>query len=200
MTSANDHLFWITSRAAGSTALLLASIGVAAGLLMGTKLVRGKRAGDLQALHEVLALATLVSIAVHALSLVFDSFLHPSIADVLVPFAFGYQRLWTTVGIFAGYGLMALGLSYYARKRIGPARWRKAHRFTALAWVMGIAHSLGEGTDAGTAWFLVLMGVAVVPTAVLLVARLAGVRRRVPDRRPAARPALGQPRTQEIET
>jgi sulfoxide reductase heme-binding subunit YedZ len=199
VTSANDHLFWITSRAAGSTALLLASAGVAAGLLMGTKLVRGKRAGDLQALHEVLALATLVSIAVHALSLVFDSFLHPSIVDVLVPFAFGYQRLWTTVGIFAGYGLMALGLSYYARKRIGPARWRKAHRFTALAWVMGIAHSLGEGTDAGTAWFLVLMGVAVVPTAVLLVARLAGVRRRADDRRPPTPPAPRQPRTQEIE-
>jgi sulfoxide reductase heme-binding subunit YedZ len=185
MTNANDHLFWITSRAAGSTALLLASAGVAAGLMMGTKLVRGKRAGDLQALHEILSLATLASIAVHGLSLLGDAFLRPSVADVLVPFVSGYHRLWTTTGIFAGWGLMALGLSYYARKRIGPARWRKAHRFTALAWVMGIAHSIGEGTDAGKTWFLVLMGVAVVPTAVLLVARLAGVRRRVPDRRPA---------------
>ena len=186
MTDPDHHLFWITSRAAGTTALLLASAGVGAGLLMGTRLVRGKRAGDLRALHEVLSLATLVSIAVHGLSLVGDAFLHPSVADVLVPFAFGYHRLWTTTGILAGWALTALGLSYYARGRIGAGRWRSAHRFTALAWVMGVAHSLGEGTDAGTTWFLGLVGLAVVPAAVLLVARLSGMRRRVPDRRPAA--------------
>ena len=132
MTNANDHLFWITSRAAGSTALLLASAGVAAGLLMGTKLVRGKRAGDLQALHEILSLATLVSIAVHGLSLLGDAFLHPSVADVLVPFVSGYHRIWTTAGIFAGWGLMALGLSYYARKRIGPAAG--ARRIASPRW------------------------------------------------------------------
>ena len=47
-----------------------------------------------------------------------------------------------------------LGLSYYARGRIGPARWRRLHRWTALAWVLGVVHGLMEGTDAGAAWFL----------------------------------------------
>src|SRR5436190_842608 len=69
MTDPTAHLFWITSRAAGTTALVLASVAVAAGLLMGTRVVRGKRAGDLRSLHEVLSLATLLSIAVHAFSL-----------------------------------------------------------------------------------------------------------------------------------
>jgi methionine sulfoxide reductase heme-binding subunit len=182
----SQHLFWITSRAAGTTALLLASAGVSAGLLMGTRLVRGRRAGDLRALHEVLSLATLASIAVHGLSLVGDRFLHPSLTDVLVPFASGHDRLWTTAGIFAGWGLTALGLSYYARGWVGAARWLASHRFTALAWVLGVAHALGEGTDAGTAWFEVLAGVAVLPAAVLLSARLGGLRRPAPDRRSAA--------------
>jgi len=39
------------------------------------------------------------------------------------------------------------------------------------AALLGIAHSLGEGTDAGTAWFLVCTAIAVVPALVLLVVR-----------------------------
>lgn len=189
MTNANDHLFWITSRAAGTVALLLSSIAVSAGLLMGTRLVRGRRAGDLRALHEVLALATLAAIVVHALSLLGDTYLRPSIADLTIPFVSGYQRLWTTTGIVAGWGLALLGVSYYARKQIGQARWRSLHRFTALAWVLGVVHSVGEGTDAGTIWFLALTGIAVIPAVALLAARLIGVRRPPTRPTPAAAPA-----------
>jgi sulfoxide reductase heme-binding subunit YedZ len=184
MTDPGGHLFWITSRAAGTTALVLASVAVAAGLLMGTRLVRGTRAGDLRALHEVLSIATLVSIAVHAFSLLGDVYLRPSVLDVLVPFVGGHHRVWTSLGIIAGWSLAALGLSYYARRRIGTSRWRTAHRFTALAWVAGIVHSIGEGTDAGQAWFVAMIGIVVVPTLALLIARLAGVRRRVGVRPP----------------
>jgi sulfoxide reductase heme-binding subunit YedZ len=172
-----QHLFWITSRAAGVTALLLASAAVAAGLTMGTRVVRGTRAGDLRVLHEVLSLGTIVALAVHALSLLGDAFLHPSLADVLIPFVSPYHRWWTALGLLAGWALTLLGLSYYARHLIGQARWRTAHRFTALAWVMGLGHSLGEGTDAGTTWFLALFALATAPPLLLLVARLAGVRR-----------------------
>ncbi|WP_354700938.1 hypothetical protein [Paraconexibacter sp. AEG42_29] len=190
-----DHLFWITSRAAGITALVLASAAVAAGLLMGTKLVRGTRAGDLRVLHEVLSLGTIVALVVHAGSLLGDAYLRPGVADLLIPFVSPYHRWWTALGIFAGWGLVLLGLSYYARGWIGQARWRTAHRFTALAWLMGLGHSLGEGTDAGTTWFLALVAVAVVPTLVLLVARLAGLKRgttagsRAPATPPATAPA-----------
>lgn len=186
MTDPSDHLFWITSRAAGVTALLLASVGVSAGLLMGTRLVRGSRAGDLRAFHEVISIATLLAIAVHGLSLLGDSFITASVLDIVVPLHFDYQRFWTATGVFAGWGLTLLGLSYYARRWIGQARWRKAHRFTALAWLLGLVHSLGEGTDAGTAWFLAMVGLAVVPALALLVVRLAGVRRNPVAGRPAA--------------
>jgi DMSO/TMAO reductase YedYZ heme-binding membrane subunit len=62
--------------------------------------------------------------------------------------------------------MILLGLAYYVRGRIGPARWRSLHRFTALAWVLGVVHTLGEGTDAGAAWFLITAGALVLRTLV----------------------------------
>jgi sulfoxide reductase heme-binding subunit YedZ len=138
---------------------------------MGGKFVRG-RGIDLRAAHEAISLATLVAIVVHALALLGDSFVHPSVADLAVPFASAYKTVWTTIGIFAGWGMILLGLSFYARRWIGQRRWRSLHRFTVLAWGLGLIHSLGEGTDAGQTWFLAMTAIAVVPAVVLLVARV----------------------------
>jgi methionine sulfoxide reductase heme-binding subunit len=182
-TAANDHLFWITSRAAGTLALLFSSVAVGIGLSMGGKLIRG-RGPDLRAIHEALSMATIVAIVVHAVALLGDSFMHPSLADITVPFVSSYMTAWTTLGIVGGWMMIILGLSFYARGRIGQQRWRKLHRFTALAWVLGLAHSLGEGTDAGQAWFLVATGVVALPAAWLLIARLSGGR---PTPQPVAR-------------
>jgi sulfoxide reductase heme-binding subunit YedZ len=162
------HIFWITSRAAGIAALLLASATVGVGLALGGRLAKG-RAQDLRPLHEALSLAALGALAVHVVSLLGDGFMHPSLVDVTIPFASGYQRLWTTTGIVAGWLLVLLGLSFYARTRIGVQRWRALHRYTALAWVLSVAHALGEGTDAGRVWFLASVGLVVLPTLALLI-------------------------------
>jgi methionine sulfoxide reductase heme-binding subunit len=77
------------------------------------------------------------------------------------------------VGITGGWMLTILGLSYYARARIGVARWRRLHRFTALAWLLGIAHAIGQGTDAGTLPFAVAVAAVALPTLGLLAMRLA---------------------------
>ena len=66
---------------------------------------------------------------------------------------------------------------YYARRRIGPQRWRALHRFTALAWAAGVVHTLGEGTDAAEGWFLAMTALVVLPPTVLLIGRMSGFRR-----------------------
>ena len=169
-TTASGHLFWIGSRAAGIGALLLASASVSAGLMQSRWAPR-RWAGELRSVHEALSIATLVAIGVHGLSLLGDSFLAPSLADVTIPFVSPYQRLWTTLGILAAWMLALLGLSYYARARIGVARWRQLHRLTAVAWVAALVHSLTEGSDAGEAWFLAATAIAVLPTLGLLAVR-----------------------------
>ena len=166
-----EHLFWIVSRAAGIVALLTSSASVGLGLLMGGRMLRGKGA-ELRSVHEALSIAAMSAIVLHAGALVFDGYVKLSVADVTIPFLGGYQPLWTSLGIVCGWSLIALGLSYYARARIGVARWRRLHRWTALVWVLSIAHAIGEGTDAGRLWFLVSAGIVVVPAALLLAIRM----------------------------
>ena len=187
-TALTPHLFWITSRAAGFAALVLASLSVSFGLLMSTKLLKG-RTTDLRAAHDTLALATIVAILVHGVTLLGDSFLHPSIADIAIPFVSSYKTFWTSLGIVSGWSLVLLGLSYYARRYVGAVRWRKLHRFTALAWLAGMVHALGEGTDAGQIWFLAMIALVAIPALALLATRLA----RSAGNSPAAPPA--QPQT-----
>jgi sulfoxide reductase heme-binding subunit YedZ len=190
------HIFWITSRAAGIAALLLASATVGVGLALSGRLAKG-RAQDLRPLHEALSLAALGALAVHVVSLLGDSFMHPSVADLTIPFASGYQRLWTTTGIVAAWMLALLGLSFYARARIGVQRWRALHRYTALAWILSIGHALGEGTDAGRLWFLAAVGIVVLPALALLTSvlmpRLAAALRTPPRAPPPTEAAAAPP-------
>jgi methionine sulfoxide reductase heme-binding subunit len=148
---------------------------------MGGRFVTGRTA-QLRVTHEALSLATIAAIVVHGGVLLGDSYLSPSLADVTIPFVSGYHRVWTTAGIVAGWMLIVLGLSYYARARIGVARWRVLHRFTALAWLLGVLHGVFEGTDAGTAWFLITAAAAALPAGGLLAARWSG-----PPAQPAVR-------------
>ena len=180
MTDPSPYLFWITSRAAGTTALVLSSVSVGFGLTMGGKLLR-RRAPDRRNIHQTLSLAVMVAIAVHGLSLIGDSYLHPSLLDVTLPFLLSYKTLPTSIGITAGWGVIILGLSYYLRGRIGQKRWKTIHRFTLLAWAAGLVHAFTEGSDAGQLWFIALIALTAAPTLVLLAMRVGG--RRFPIRR-----------------
>lgn len=167
------HLFWITSRAAGGAALLLASASVAVGLMMSSKRPSANKR-DLRAIHEAMSLTTLAMVALHGLSLLGDSYLNPGVAGIAIPFVGSYRPLWTGLGIVAGYGLVALGLTYYLRDRIGAARWRRLHRLTAVFWLAAIAHTIGAGSDAAEWWFLGASAALVLPAGALLILRWLG--------------------------
>jgi methionine sulfoxide reductase heme-binding subunit len=170
MTTDSSTLFWITSRAAGTTAMVLASAAVGCGLVMGGKLIKGG-GPDRRSIHEILSLSTMVAIAIHGLALLGDTWFHWSVVDITIPFVGPYKTLSTSIGIIAGWGLIILGLSFYARKRLGNARWKAIHRFTAVAWLLGLGHTFAEGTDTGKLWFLALIALTAAPALVLLIVR-----------------------------
>ncbi len=148
-----SHGWWLASRASGIVALVLVTVSVAIGLMMAGKLAR--RPGMprvLTAIHEQTALAGLLAIAVHGITLIGDPWLNPGANGVLVPFTMDYRPFWTGLGTIAGVLALVLGLSFYARKNIGTRLWRKAHRATILVYFLAIAHTLGAGTDASTVW------------------------------------------------
>lgn len=165
----NQHIWWLASRASGIVALGLITASVTLGLLMANKLWRGRAAAGL---HEQLSIAGLGAIAAHGLTLLGDPWLHPGLGGITLPFTMGYRTGFTGLGIVAGYVSAALGLSFYARRTIGAKLWRKLHRFTPVAYVLAMVHTIGAGTDASTPWLRTFMLATALPIAVLFVKRM----------------------------
>ena len=133
-----DYGWWLASRASGLVALALITLSVTLGLAMAGRVSREPRLRRaLLSIHEHAALGGLIAIAVHGITLLGDRWLHPGPVGIAVPFAMEHEPLWTGLGIIAGYLAAALGLSFYARRRIGAKRWRSLHKATILVYVAG---------------------------------------------------------------
>ena len=175
MTAPNplDYGWWLASRSAGVVSLTAVSISVIIGLLMANGLPRRRgMKRKLLSLHESTALAGLVAIGVHGLTLMGDTFMHPTLANIAIPFTLSYRPGFTGLGIIAGWLAIFLGLSFYARKSIGAKLWRKLHRATVAVWALGVVHTLGAGTDASATWLRAIMVVSGVPIIVLFLRRV----------------------------
>ncbi|MGA8805180.1 MAG: ferric reductase-like transmembrane domain-containing protein [Solirubrobacterales bacterium] len=190
-----QHVWWLASRASGVVALGLVTISVLLGLTMAGKLSRKPGAGRvLSAIHEQTAMTGLVAIAVHGLTLLGDPWLNPGPAGIAIPFTIAYKTFWVGLGITGGYLAALLGLSFYVRRRIGPRLWRRAHKATILVYALGVAHTLGAGTDASSPWLFWPVVASIPVVGGLFLARVVqGIRRgrararSAPDRRDAAR-------------
>ena len=164
-----DYPFWLASRSAGVVAYLLLSAAVVLGLATTTRLAR------VRGLHERIGLLALGAVAVHGLLLLPDGWLHPGLLQLLVPFTLDYRPLWTGLGILAAYGAAGLSLTYYARRRLGAKRWRKAHRLIPIAWALAAGHVIGSGTDVVSLWLQIVLAATIAAVTVLIVQRgLAG--------------------------
>ena len=165
--------WWLASRAAGIVALLCIAVSVGIGLAMAGRVSRRPGlARTLLGVHRQTALAGLVAIAVHGITLLGDRFLSPSIGDIVLPFTSAHEPLWTGLGVTGGWLAAVLGLSFWARERIGPGLWRRLHRATVLVYVLSVAHTLGAGTDAAEPWMRVLLVATGAPILFLFVMRV----------------------------
>ncbi len=163
-TDPGQHMFWLASRALGIVAIVLVALGVGLGLALSGKISREPGVpARLKHLHEAIALTALMAIAGHGLLLLGDSYLRPTVPQIALPFAIVSHPFWTGLGIIAGWLAAILGLSFYVRRWIGVRLWRWMHRWTLLVYVLGVAHTLGSGTDARAPWLLVILGATAVP-------------------------------------
>ena len=98
MTGPNplDYGWWLASRSSGIVALLAVSISVIIGLMMANGLPRRPGAKrQLLAVHESTALAGLIAIAIHGVTLLGDAYLHPTITQIAIPFTISYRPVYT---------------------------------------------------------------------------------------------------------
>jgi methionine sulfoxide reductase heme-binding subunit len=174
---------WFTSRAAGIAALLLCTLSLTLGLVMATRLLppRFSRVNT-RAAHEALAIGALTMIGLHGLALVLDPYLRPGVTGVLMPFAADYRPVATALGQIAAFGIAGLALSYYARRRLGTARWRSAHRWVTLFWGLAVLHGTLIGTDRTAWWFLLALALPMLPALSLVFERVIPAPRSPPER------------------
>src|SRR5215203_6052734 len=91
-----EHGWWLASRASGLVALALITLSVGIGLAMAGKAFQKPGvARTLMATHEHAALAGLIAIAVHGITLLGDMWLDPGPVGIAVPFVMGYKPLFT---------------------------------------------------------------------------------------------------------
>jgi sulfoxide reductase heme-binding subunit YedZ len=172
----DQHAWWLVSRSAGVAALLAMTLSTLIGLALANGLFGRRTRGAVIAVHEHLSAIALVGIGIHAVALLGDDYLHPAPGDLLVPGLIDYRPVAVATGIAGGYLAVLLTFSFYARRRFGAERWRKLHRFSAVAYVLSVVHTLAAGSDAGAGWLRVPLFAGVGIALALLSARLPGRR------------------------
>ena len=145
--------FWYLSRSAGFVAYLLLWGSVAWGLLLSTKIGRGKlKAPVLLDAHQFLSAVGLGFTFFHGLVLMGDQYLSFPLSAVLVPFAGSYEPLLVAAGQI-GLWLSALLIgSFYVRKWISQRVWRAFHYTGFVAYVIALVHAILLGSDSGQLW------------------------------------------------
>ena len=67
-----------------------------------------------------------------------------------------YRPFWLGLGAVSFDLLLAVTITSLLRQRMGFASWRAVHWLTYASWPIALLHGFGTGSDANTAWLLVL--------------------------------------------
>ncbi len=164
---------WALGRGNGVVALVFLTMSAALGVASrsGRPLFALPRFG-IASVHRFVALTAVLLVALHMGLLFFDPYAKLRLIDFVVPFLGNYRPLWQGLGTVAVDLLVVVTITSLLRDRLGLKVFRAVHWSTYLLWPIALAHSLGNGTDAGEIWFQAIAGCCAVIVAVVVVWRL----------------------------
>jgi predicted ferric reductase len=164
---------WYAMRAAGVVLVVLLTASTAMGVFSTA------RAGSLrwprfatQALHRNVSLLAMLMLAVHIVCSVMHEFVDIRWFDAVVPFIGPYQPLWVGLGAVATDLMIVIVLTSLVRERMQHRGWRIIHLTSYAAWVIGVVHGIGLGTDSFSAWGLSISAISIGVVATFGVVRL----------------------------
>jgi sulfoxide reductase heme-binding subunit YedZ len=187
----SSPLLWYLNRGTGVVLLVLFTLSVVLGVL-----ATGRGASPLwprfvtQGLHRTLAALSLLLLAAHAVTAVVDEYVDIRWWHAVVPFGATYEPVWLGLGTLALDLVLVVAATSLARGRMPHRVWFLVHLTTYAAWMAGVVHGVGLGTDAGRSWMAAITAgcVAAVTLAVGLRLVTAGQRRRTTRAVDAAHP------------
>jgi predicted ferric reductase len=148
----DKHLSWYIARSAGLISWAVITASIVWGLALSTRLIRKKGAPAwLLDLHRYLGTLSIIFTLIHVVSLLFDTFAHLSIAELLIPFASpkrpGYLPNALAWGIVGFYFLLAIQFTSWAKKYLPRNLWHTVHLGSFPLFALGTIHGFKAGSE-----------------------------------------------------
>lgn len=186
----HSQLWWFLARSTGFVAWGLLTASVIWGLLLSTRLTRGRPTPAwLTDLHRFLGGAAVIFTALHVGGLVADSYTHFGVTDLVVPLASAWKPGPVAFGVVAVYLLLSVELTSLLMRRM-PRRWWKAIHISSfgLFWIATL-HLVTAGTDAANPVAAITVDVAAATVVFLTLVRTLSPRANARGLRATAAPA-----------
>ena len=166
----STQFWWYVTRASGIVAWLMLTASVIWGVILSTKAFpEQQRPAWLLDLHRWLGGLTVSFVAIHLVALTADSYVHFTLTDLVVPFA------WL---------LVAVELTSLAMRRLPKRVWRGIHLTSYLVFWLTSIHAALAGTDRTVRLYQVTAAASIVAVAWALMYRLANRRAAQPPTPP----------------
>lgn len=144
----DSETIWYLLRSSGTAAYLFLAASTIWGLVVSSRLLKEIVPGHLSlAMHNYLSWNAIGLTILHAVLLLFTSYMDYSIVNLLVPFTGPYSPFWVGLGIIGLYLSILTTLTFYMRGRIGYKTFHFIHYLTYGAFVLALLHSWFAGTD-----------------------------------------------------
>jgi sulfoxide reductase heme-binding subunit YedZ len=158
----DERLLWFVNRGTGVVLLGLLTASVTLGVLATVRTTSNRWPRFVtQALHRNISLLALAMLVAHAGLAIIDDYVDIKLIDAFVPFGMGYRPFWGSLGTLASDLLLLAAATSLARHRFSHRTWRAIHQSSYLAWVLGLIHGLGIGSDQRETWSVVLTATCV---------------------------------------
>ena len=142
-------LWWYIARAGGLTAWWLVALAVFWGLLLSTRVMRGKPTPAwLLDLHRFLGASAIIFTGAHVGGLVADNWTHFGWSEVFVPLTSSWRPVAVAWGVIGLYLLAAIEITSLLMRRIPRRWWRAVHSTSFVLFVLSTVHAFSAGTDA----------------------------------------------------
>jgi methionine sulfoxide reductase heme-binding subunit len=161
--AAADPTMWYATRAAAVCAYIALTLTVLLGILRSLmRVTRFRKTWLIEEIHQYVADAAAVFIAVHLTTLLLDPLIPFSPLNLLLPIAEPYRPLAVALGVFALYTVALVIGSSWLRRHLPYSAWRILHYGSFVAFWLVTLHGILAGSDAGEAWMRTLYIVAAV--------------------------------------
>lgn len=158
---AATKVWWNLTRATANVSWALILLSMVLGVLMTTRALKKiDRPAWMRDIHSWLGGLALIFAGLHMVTLLFDSYVHFSVLDVLVPFRSTWKPIPVAIGIFSFYSLAAVQITSLMMKKMSKVAWRRVHMLSYVLFATVVVHALTAGSDVGKKIFT-LFSVAV---------------------------------------